>query len=565
MLRKIYKKYAISCLLTLIFFVTISGCKTTEKDAEKPNRFEKWRIMAEESKGHTATPQDYDLGIEENDSSIQSEGIEPIIYMENHKKHLPKIPITMTMHDVPVAVLLRTLARAADMNIMINETVTGNAKINIRKIPWDQAFNGLLKTYGLTYNWAGSVLRVITVEDLNKEIALMEAEQKFEKSKKEHAIAMLNIQKAEEKLNPLVTRIIKVDYADLSSLRDNLELYLLAIKKDIDSAGNQDKAPTDTGELRGSILMDENSSSLILQATSSEIKQIIPIIKQLDQPNAQVLIEAHIVEANSDTAKELGVQWGGLGLNTSTGNNTWLGGPMGNFDDSLLVSSEGASETVPAGSPITHLPSIGTGANFPSSEKAGTADWQGMTVGLMTQSIGKYMLYAQLTALEKEGELNILSHPSITTMDHRKATIESGKEVPFQSIEDGQVKIEFKKAVIKLEVTPHVINNQVIRLDILTHKDELDWTTTVAGNPTIITKNAETRVNLYDGQTTVIGGLNKEKTQVSEKGVPMLKDLPGVGTLFKSSGNSSEMEELLIFITPHILKVKTPDAKSPKQ
>jgi len=141
-------------------------------------------------------------------------------------------------------------------------------------------------------------------------------------------------------------------------------------------------------------------------------------------------------------------------------------------------------------------------------------------------------------------------------MDHRKATIESGKEVPFQTIEDGEIKIEWKKAVIKLEVTPHVVNNDVIRLEILTHKDELDWSRTVSGNPTIITKNAETKVALHDGQTTVIGGLNKEKTQEGEAGVPWLKDIPGLGKLFRSNSKSQDMEELLIFITPHVLKEK---------
>ncbi len=180
-----------------------------------------------------------------------------------------------------------------------------------------------------------------------------------------------------------------------------------------------------------------------------------------------------------------------------------------------------------------------------------------MTLGILHENIGKNILYAQLTALEQEGKLNILSKPSITTMDHRKAIIESGKEVPFQTIEDGEVKIEWKKAVIKLEVIPHVINGEVVRLEIITHKDELDWTNTVLGNPTIITKNAETKVALYDGQTTVIGGLNKEKLQDGEAGVPWLKDIPGLGMLFRSTSKSQDMEELLIFITPHILKEKS--------
>ena len=162
-----------------------------------------------------------------------------------------------------------------------------------------------------------------------------------------------------------------------------------------------------------------------------------------------------------------------------------------------------------------------------------------------------------MLALEEEGKLNIISKPSITTLDHRKAIIKSGKEVPFQTVISDDINIEWKEAVIKLEVTPHIINDNIIRLEIVTHKDELDFNDNVNGNPTIITKNAQTTVMLLDGQTTVIGGLNKEKTSGGENGVPGLKDVPGLGWLFKSTKDSNEMEELLIFITPHILKEQT--------
>ena len=159
----------------------------------------------------------------------------------------------------------------------------------------------------------------------------------------------------------------------------------------------------------------------------------------------------------------------------------------------------------------------------------------------------------QLSALQREGKLNILSSPSITTLDNQSALIESGDEVPFQTVENGEVNIEYKKAVLSLEVTPHVIEGNTLKLNILTSKDELDFTRTVSGNPTIITKKAETNVIVYDGQTTVIGGLNKETHNDVESGVPGLKNLPLLGYLFKGSGQTNKMEDVLIFITPHIL------------
>ena len=149
---------------------------------------------------------------------------------------------------------------------------------------------------------------------------------------------------------------------------------------------------------------------------------------------------------------------------------------------------------------------------------------------------------------------SLASSPSITTLENQSAIIESGSKVPIQTVEDGDVEIRYEDAVLKLEVTPYVIDKSNLKLKILTNKDELDFTRTVAGNPTIITKKAETNVILSDGQTTVIGGLSKETASESESGVPWLKDIPGIGFLFRSRGKSSSMEEVLIFITPYILE-----------
>jgi type IV pilus assembly protein PilQ len=180
----------------------------------------------------------------------------------------------------------------------------------------------------------------------------------------------------------------------------------------------------------------------------------------------------------------------------------------------------------------------------------------------VTEKIGEYLLDVQLSALQEEGKLNILSSPSITTVDNQRAIIESGAEVPFQVVDkDGNISVEFKKAVLRLEVTPHVIEGSMLKLKIVTHKDEVDFNNTVLGNPTIITKKAETNVILYDGQTTVIGGLSKETKSGSESGIPGLKDIPVLGYLFKGKSRTDKMEEILIFITPHVLKEKEASQK----
>ena len=192
-----------------------------------------------------------------------------------------------------------------------------------------------------------------------------------------------------------------------------------------------------------------------------------------------------------------------------------------------------------------------------------------MSIGYIAEKVGKNILAVQLSALQQEGKLNILSSPSITTLDNQKATIESGKEVPYQTVDsNGNISTEYKKAVLSLEVTPHVINGKTLTMNINTRKDELDFANAVAGQPAITTKKAETKVILRDGETTVIGGLNKEKRDNSESGVPGLKDVPLFGWLFKGTSKKYEMEDVLIFITPHILKAQIADddqAGSPVQ
>jgi type IV pilus assembly protein PilQ len=183
----------------------------------------------------------------------------------------------------------------------------------------------------------------------------------------------------------------------------------------------------------------------------------------------------------------------------------------------------------------------------------------------MYQNIGNSLLALQLQALQSEGMLNILSSPSITTLENQAALIESGDRIPIQTVENGEVNIEYVEATLKLEVTPNVIDKTTLKLKIITNKDEPDFSRTVAGNPTIITRKAETNVILFNGQTTVIGGLSQETSSATSDGIPELKDIPGLGWLFGSKTRTKNMDELLIFITPHILAEKTHDQISRRE
>jgi type IV pilus assembly protein PilQ len=294
-----------------------------------------------------------------------------------------------------------------------------------------------------------------------------------------------------------------------------------------------------TGKPVGSILVDQHTNSLIINAVPRDLNTILAVIEKLDKPTPQVHIEAFIVEATKDVARDLGIQWGGAYQLSGGDKRGFLTGR-----DNNGLSQGGI------GTPVN--PGLGNVVNNALDAAAATS------FGFLYQNVGKALLSVQLTALQDEGKINILSTPSITTLDNQMALIESGKDVPFQSVSDGEVNIQYKKAVLSLKVTPHVIDNQTLKLAVVVKKDEVDFAqaSRVLGNPTIITKNAETNVIQADGQTLVIGGLNKEQSTDSQTGTPTLMDVPGLGWLFKRDGKSSGKEDLLIFITPTILKVQ---------
>lgn len=484
----------------------IFGCvgQKHEKRVKKDAFFEKWKVKAETSKGYSPSRKKQVAEFKEKKTAAVGEEAAAKV-----PKALPTQKISMTMHGVDVSVLLRTLARAANINIMINESVQGKADLNIKNASWDQVFNGILSTHGLTYAWVGDIIRIMTVEDREQDL-------KRETQKKELKL-----------VEPLITRIVQVDYSEATKLQGNLEKFLT-----MDGEGKP----------IGTVMVDEHTNSLIIQAIAEDITGMISLIQELDRPTSQVLIEAHIVEATKSTARDLGVQWGGLYKNEG-GVNHYItpGANSTGILDQTLRDSAGAVQAL--------NPTTGMAVNFPAN--IGTT---GLTLGYVFEDVGKAVLTAQLSALQDEGKLNILSSPSITTLDNQTAVIESGKEVPYQTVEDGEVKIEYKDATLRLEVIPHVIDGKTLTLIIDVKKDELDFANAVGGQPAITTKKASTKVILLDGETTVIGGLNKEKVDDSEAGVPGFKDIPLLGWLFKSTSKDKEMDDLLIFITPHILK-----------
>lgn len=492
-----------SAVAGVICVLLALGCSSPQKTDANDPLLDKWKAKAQESKGFSPAPSP-----QAPKEIVKEAAARPVEARLEPERPLPTRRVSLKMSNVDVSVLLRALARAADVNIILNDRVTGRSNINITQAPWDQVFIGILRTHNLTYAWQGDIIRIMTADDLEEEL-------RKEGRRRELQMAEMP-----------VTRIVPVKFAEANKLQENLKSFLTTDK---------------TNKPIGSVLVDQHTNSIIVNALPRDVNAIISVLEKLDKPTPQVLIEAFIVEANKDVSRELGVQWGGAYQFTGGDKRGFLTGR----DNNALGQGVGTKVDPTTGN-VVDLPLTAAGAS---------------SFGFIFQNVGKSLLAAQLTALQDEGKLTILSTPSITTLDNQLAVIESGKDVPFQTVSDGEVNIQYKKAVLSLKVTPHVIDATTLKLAVKVNKDEVDFTQTVLGNPTIITKNAETNVIQADGQTLVIGGLNKEQSTDSRTGTPGLLDVPILGWLFKKEGKSNAKEDLLIFITPSILKAQeTPPA-----
>ena len=494
-------------MLSVFFLLSLlSGCANKQDEVEADQFFKQWKTTAEKSKGYS--PQSRKRAIKLPPRVLTVKEAEK--QKTDKEKPLPTKKITMRMHETEVTVLLRALTRAAGLNIIVNENVKGTVNIDIKDASWDQVFLSILNTQGLSYAWDGDIVRIVTHEDINRDLERMTTEQKIKTQKKDV-----------ELVDPLITQVVAVEFSDAKKLQENLSMFL---------------SVNEEGQPIGSVMVDEHTNSLIIQAIYVDLERMIPLILELDKPTPQVLIEAHIVEAAKGVSMELGVQWGGL------------------YNSGDLWITPGANSSGVLGNTLSDGgidPTSGPVSNFPTS--GSVVPGSGLTLGLALEDIGGSILAAQLSALQAEGKLNILSSPSITTLDNQEAIIESGTEVPYQTVVDDEVSVEYKDAVLSLVVTPHVIGDNILKLNIKTKKDELDFTNAVRGQPAIKTQRASTNVLLYDGQTTVIAGLSKENSTKRNTGVPWLKDIPILGYLFKGKEDEDTLEELLIFITPHIL------------
>jgi len=427
--------------------------------------------------------------------------------------------LTLNFQDIETRAVLQLLAETSGKNIVVSDTVQGNVTLRLRNVPWDQALDIVMTTKGLDMRQNGNVIMVAPAEEIAaRETADLEARQ------------------AISELEPMYSEFLQVNYAKATDL---------AMLITAESGGN-----TLLSE-RGSVGVDDRTNTLLVQDTAERLQSIRRLVRTLDIPIKQVLIESRIVVVNDDFSRDLGVR---LGITSDNiGNDplivtTGTGGGANDFIDSIAEAFND-----PTGQTPISYPSLNDryNVNVPIADAAGR-----FSLALVKQDI---LVDLELTALAAEGRGEIVSTPRVITANQKEATIKQGVEIPYQqSASSGATTIQFKEAVLELVVTPQITPDNNIIMDLKVSKDNVGEIISTGGLggtvPSIDTRSVETQVLVADGQTVVLGGIYETERRETIKKVPFFGDIPFAGHLFKSTQRLDNKAELLIFVTPRILE-----------
>ncbi|MEK6743921.1 MAG: type IV pilus secretin PilQ [Nitrospirota bacterium] len=413
--------------------------------------------------------------------------------------------ISLDLQDADLVNVLRLFGELANLNMILSPDVKGKVTVRLVNIPWDQAMEIILKMNGLGYGIEDNILRIASMSALAKE-----------------AEDEIRTKEARKKAEDLITRIIPINYSTAGAIETTIKKSLSA---------------------RGETVVDARTNTLIVKDIPRNVDDVAALIKQLDKPTPQIMIEARIVEASLNFNRTLGVQWGGnFNAGASTGNPTGL-----QFPNSVGVTGGPTMGLVPSGQGNYFV-------NMPAPAGAGTG---GGAIGFSFGSLNKALnLDLVLSALESTGEGKVISTPRVSALDNKEAKIEQGVSIPFAtSSAGGATNVQFIDAKLSLIVTPHATPDNKIFMKIQATKNAPDTSLLGAGGQPSIRKNeAQTEILLSDGETAVIGGiLVLDRGQTITK-VPFLADIPLIGWLFKSKAVREEKRELLIFITPRVVK-----------
>ncbi len=432
--------------------------------------------------------------------------------------------LSLNFQSIEVRSLLQVIADFTNFNVITSDSVNGTVTLRLQDVPWDQALDIILQSKGLGMRKTGNVLWIAPKDEINTK----------EKLDLESAAAL-------QGLEPTRTQAFQLNYTKTTDVAAQL-------------TANTGGAGVASGgarllSARGSVISEARTNQLFVTDIPSKLEQVQELIAKLDIPARQVMIEARIVEASDTFGKSLGVKLGSTDLRAQQGgtggyalgggNSIAFGNNYGN-----AVASSGAGGTVDLTSNFVNLPAIGQNGYNPAS----------FALSIFSSAANRF-LNLELSALEADGKGKVVSSPRVVTADQIKALIEQGTELPYQiASSSGATAIAFRKANLKLEVTPQITpeGNIILALDV--NKDTVGQST--AAGFAINTKHIQTQVLVENGGTVVIGGIFEMTETDSETKVPLLGDLPGVGNLFKNRSRVANKQEMLVFITPKVIADK---------
>jgi type IV pilus assembly protein PilQ len=423
-------------------------------------------------------------------------------------------PISLDFKDGDLQDIFRLFADISGLNVVVNPGVSGKVTLKLVELPWDQALDLILKTNGLGKTIDGNVIRIARLSDLQKEEADMR------KLKEEQALAG----------DTLVWRK-SLSYAKAGEMQPTIQKVALSA--------------------RGTITLDARTNTMIITDLPVNIEKAKELVADLDRATPQVEIEARIVVTSRNFTRDLGIQWGFLNQQTPQfGNTTNM-----SFPHSVVLNGQGVpGGGIPANqagvAANSGIGTVGRGyaVNLPAT---GFNSAIGVSLGNI---LGNFNLDAALTALERQGRGRLLSTPKVTTQNNQEAEIKQGVQIPIQTVANNTVTVQFKDAVLTLKVTPQITEANTVILNIDVQNNTADFANLVNGIPPINTQSAKTNVLVRDGATTVIGGIYQSNETTSQQSTPFLSKLPILGYLFRNRFVNSQNNELLLFITPRIIK-----------
>jgi type IV pilus secretin PilQ/predicted competence protein len=417
-------------------------------------------------------------------------------------------PITLDFSGADLRSVLRYFNEISGLNIIIDPAVPATPiDIVLRDVPWDQAFETLLKTHKLGYAAEGTIVRIAPISVL--------AEEEGERRKLQDAKALAG---------DLRVQTFSLSYAKAGDLSPLL----------VKSALSQ----------RGQIQVDTRTNTIIITDLPDRLQTVTALLGALDRPEPQVEVEARVVQTTREFAKAMGIQWGLNGRMTpAIGNTTGLAFP----NSALLGGRTGAANT-PSDPRATGNDASATAVNL---GVPGASSAIGLALGAVN---GALNLDVALSALERSGKGRVLSTPRLTTQNNVAAEVTQGIQIPIQTVANNTVTVSFKDAALTLQVTPQITSANTVIMLITLENATPDFSRQVNGIPPIDTQRAKTQVQVDDGATTIIGGIFISREQISNERTPLLHRVPLLGWLFKRDTLSDESRELLIFITPRIIR-----------